>query len=397
MRRSVIWTNVALAVAITGICLAIGWWEYLLIQLPTVMLAGTAGVWLFYVQHQFEDVYWENSENWSYTDAALQGSSYLKLPQPLQFFTGNIGLHHVHHLNARIPNYNLQRAHDDNEIFHQVPILTFWQGIRCVRLKLWDEKRGRLVTFAEARRHAREERVAGRAGIGERRLAADAGAAPIAGRCCYRLRHGRMFVREVSSQSLVRSVAVRVESNLPNCPAAHGRERSTQNVTVICRSRHLAPCREPTHQAGDHRSVPHSERRRPGRPGRARCPGPVTHRVGQDARVRRTDHRSDRIERPPTGGADPGPDPGAGGADRRRGAAARERARSEHLGRVRRGRHPAADQAGPQGAPAGRNARAACSTCSTAARSPWSTSRSWSSTRPTGCSTWASARTSSAS
>jgi acyl-lipid omega-6 desaturase (Delta-12 desaturase) len=161
-RRNVIWTNVALAVLITGVCFAIGWWEYLLIQLPTVVLAGTAGVWLFYVQHQFEDVYWESGENWSYTEAALQGSSYLKLPQPLQFFTGNIGLHHVHHLNARIPNYNLQRAHDENEIFHQVPILTFWQGIRSVRLKLWDEKRNRLVTFAEARRHAREERLAAR-------------------------------------------------------------------------------------------------------------------------------------------------------------------------------------------------------------------------------------------
>jgi acyl-lipid omega-6 desaturase (Delta-12 desaturase) len=159
MRRSVIWTNVALVVAVTGICLAIGWWEYLLIQLPTVVGAGTAGVWLFYVQHQFEDVYWVNGEEWSYAEAALQGSSYLKLPQPFQFFTGNIGLHHVHHLNACIPNYNLQRAHDENEIFHQVPILTFWQGIRSVRLKLVDEKRGRLVTFAQARRHAREERV----------------------------------------------------------------------------------------------------------------------------------------------------------------------------------------------------------------------------------------------
>jgi omega-6 fatty acid desaturase (delta-12 desaturase) len=160
MRRSVIWTNVALAVLITGICFAIGWQEYLLIQVPTVILAGTAGVWLFYVQHQFEDVYWENTENWSYTASALEGSSYLKLPQPLQFFTGNIGLHHVHHLNARIPNYNLQRAHDDNEIFHQVPILTFWQGIRSVRLKLWDEEGGRLVTFPEARRQARAKRVA---------------------------------------------------------------------------------------------------------------------------------------------------------------------------------------------------------------------------------------------
>jgi acyl-lipid omega-6 desaturase (Delta-12 desaturase) len=155
MRRSVIATNLALAVAITAICLAIGWQEYLLVQAPTVVLAGTAGVWLFYVQHQFEDVYWESSENWSYADAALKGSSYLRLPQPLQFFTGNIGLHHVHHLNARIPNYMLQRAHDENEIFHDVPVLTFWDGIKSVRLKLWDEERGRLVTFAEARRSAR--------------------------------------------------------------------------------------------------------------------------------------------------------------------------------------------------------------------------------------------------
>jgi len=159
IRKSVAWTNVVLVLAITGICFAIGWWEYLLIQLPTVIGAGTAGVWLFYVQHQFEDVYWVNGDEWSYAEAALQGSSYLKLPQPLQFFTGNIGLHHVHHLNACIPNYNLQRAHDENEIFHQVPILTFWQGIRSVRLKLVDEKGGRLVTFAEARRRAREERV----------------------------------------------------------------------------------------------------------------------------------------------------------------------------------------------------------------------------------------------
>ena len=118
-------------------------------------MAGAAGVWLFYVQHQFEDVYWENADAWSYEASALEGSSYLKLPQPLQFFTGNIGLHHVHHLNARIPNYNLQRAHDDVELFHSVPVLTFWDGIKATRLKLWDEERGRLVTFAEARRNAR--------------------------------------------------------------------------------------------------------------------------------------------------------------------------------------------------------------------------------------------------
>ena len=115
------------------------------------MLAGSVGIWLFYVQHQFEDAYWQSAADWSYSDAALRGSSYLKLPRVLQFFTGNIGLHHVHHLNARIPNYNLQRAHDENAIFHQVPTLSLWDGLRSVRLKLWDEERGKLVTFAQAR------------------------------------------------------------------------------------------------------------------------------------------------------------------------------------------------------------------------------------------------------
>jgi len=153
--RSVHLTNLALLVLIGGICLLIGPVDYLIIQAPTVFLAGSAGVWLFYVQHQFEDVYWENADSWSYEDAALQGSSYLRLPQPLQFFTGNIGLHHVHHLNARIPNYNLQRAHDDNEIFHSVPVLSIMDGIRSTRLKLWDEDGGRLITFAEARRMER--------------------------------------------------------------------------------------------------------------------------------------------------------------------------------------------------------------------------------------------------
>ena len=97
---------------------------WLIVQMPVVILAGTLGVWMFYVQHQFEDAYWESSENWSYSDAALQGSSYLRLPKVMQFFTGNIGLHHVHHLSAKIPNYNLQRAHDEIEIFQEVPILT---------------------------------------------------------------------------------------------------------------------------------------------------------------------------------------------------------------------------------------------------------------------------------
>jgi omega-6 fatty acid desaturase (delta-12 desaturase) len=151
IQRSVIGTNVALVLLIAGLCWLIGWQAYLLVQVPTAMIAGSVGVWLFYVQHQFEDTYWQSSDSWSYADAALQGSSYLKLPKVLQFFTANIGLHHVHHLTARIPNYNLQRAHDATPICQAVPTLSLWDGLRTVRLKLWDEQQGRLVTFAAAR------------------------------------------------------------------------------------------------------------------------------------------------------------------------------------------------------------------------------------------------------
>jgi acyl-lipid omega-6 desaturase (Delta-12 desaturase) len=150
IRRSVIGTDAALILVVGLLCWLMGWREFLLVQAPTVLLAGSAGVWLFYVQHQFEDTYWQSDGDWTYADAALRGSSYLKLPKVLQFFTGNIGLHHVHHLSTRIPNYNLQRAHDENPIFHDVPTLSLWDGLRAVRLKLWDADRGRLVSFAEA-------------------------------------------------------------------------------------------------------------------------------------------------------------------------------------------------------------------------------------------------------
>jgi acyl-lipid omega-6 desaturase (Delta-12 desaturase) len=155
IRRSVMATNVALAVVVGLACWLVGWRTYLLVQWPAALLAGSAGVFLFYVQHQFEDTYWQSREGWSYADAALRGSSHLKLPAVLRFFTGNIGLHHVHHLSARVPNYNLQRAHDETALFHGVPTLSLWDGLRAVRLKLWDEDRGRLVTFAEARRPTR--------------------------------------------------------------------------------------------------------------------------------------------------------------------------------------------------------------------------------------------------
>jgi omega-6 fatty acid desaturase (delta-12 desaturase) len=161
IKRSVIATNFALTALVAALCWLIGWRSYLLVELPTIMLAGAAGIWLFYVQHQFEDVYWESRERWTYADAALRGSSYLKLPKVLQFFSGNIGLHHVHHLSARIPNYNLQRAHDRNPVFHSVPTLSLADGIRAVRLKLYDEEQGRMVSFAQARADLAWARAAG--------------------------------------------------------------------------------------------------------------------------------------------------------------------------------------------------------------------------------------------
>ena len=145
-------TNLVLVLIVGGLVVAFGWQAVLLVMLPTAMVAGAAGVFMFYVQHQFEGVYWQRHEDWSYADSALKGSSYLKLPKPLQFFTGNIGLHHVHHLHARIPNYNLQRAHDENPVFHDVPTLGVWSGLKTFRLKLYDEDLGRMVTFSGARR-----------------------------------------------------------------------------------------------------------------------------------------------------------------------------------------------------------------------------------------------------
>lgn len=155
IRRSVRATNVAPLGLVGGLCWLMGWRNYLLVQAPTLMLAGAAGIWLFYVQHQFEDAYWESTASWSYTDAALRGSSYLKLSKVLQFFSGNIGFHHVHHLSARIPSYNLPQAHNENPIFHSVPTISMTDGLRAVRLKLYDQDSRQMVSFAQARTKSR--------------------------------------------------------------------------------------------------------------------------------------------------------------------------------------------------------------------------------------------------
>jgi omega-6 fatty acid desaturase (delta-12 desaturase) len=151
MRNSILGTDVALGIIAGLLTWRIGLGALMIVWAPPALLAGSVGVWLFYVQHQFEDAYWRRTDEWCYADAGLCGSSYLKLPRPLQFATGNIGLHHVHHLSVRIPNYNLQRAHDENEVFASVPELSLRGALRSCRLRLWDEHSGRLVSFAQAR------------------------------------------------------------------------------------------------------------------------------------------------------------------------------------------------------------------------------------------------------
>jgi acyl-lipid omega-6 desaturase (Delta-12 desaturase) len=151
-RNSVWWMNGAILIMVAGMCWLFGWKTYLLLQLIVTMVSGAAGVWLFYVQHQFEDVYWERGGDWDYTQAALQGSSFYKLPAVLRWFSGNIGFHHIHHLSPRIPNYNLRRCHESHPLFRNVKPLTVRRSLKSLAYRLWDEQRGRLVGFRELRR-----------------------------------------------------------------------------------------------------------------------------------------------------------------------------------------------------------------------------------------------------
>jgi omega-6 fatty acid desaturase (delta-12 desaturase) len=142
-------TNVAIAAVVATLIWFIGIWPFLLIQLPIILLAGSAGVWLFYVQHQFERTFWEHEDAWSFQEAALHGSSYYDLPGILRWFTANIGVHHVHHLCSRIPCYRLPRVLREHPELRHVSRLTLLQSFRCVRFALWDESRRRLVSFRE--------------------------------------------------------------------------------------------------------------------------------------------------------------------------------------------------------------------------------------------------------
>lgn len=146
-KNSVIYTNLALLGILVVMTLTIGFWEYILVQLPIIAVASSIGVWLFYVQHQYENVYWERHEDWDYATAALYGSSFYKLPKIMQWFTGNIGFHHIHHLSPRIPNYNLAACHNDNPIFQDVEPLTLRTSLKSLRMRLWDEDRHKMIGY----------------------------------------------------------------------------------------------------------------------------------------------------------------------------------------------------------------------------------------------------------
>ncbi len=149
---SVLLNNAGLAALIVGLGLMIGWHTIFMVHLPIVLIAGAAGVWLFYVQHTFEGAYWSRKDSWDAGHAAVQGSSYFDLPAVLHWFTGNIGYHHLHHLAARIPNYRLKEAFNSNELLRTAPRITLWSSFRSAGLKLWDEETERLVGFSYLKR-----------------------------------------------------------------------------------------------------------------------------------------------------------------------------------------------------------------------------------------------------
>jgi omega-6 fatty acid desaturase (delta-12 desaturase) len=157
-RFSVYWTNLAILGVAAVLSRVFGWEAYLVIQLTIIAVAGSAGVWLFYVQHQFDGVYWERSDDWDYATAALQGSSFYKLPKVLQWFSGNIGYHHIHHLSSRIPNYNLERCHKAEPLFQTVKPVTLFSSFKSFTFRLWDEQRRKLVGFGHLRTLRRQQR-----------------------------------------------------------------------------------------------------------------------------------------------------------------------------------------------------------------------------------------------
>lgn len=150
-------TNLAIVAIIVLLCLAIGWKAFLLVHVPIFYLSGVLGIWLFYVQHQFEDTYYESEQNWNYEEAAFEGSSFYKLPKILHWITGNIGFHHIHHLSSRIPNYYLERVHDKNPYPQRVRTITLPTSLRSLKFRIWNEEHKRLVRFKDIKQVVNEK------------------------------------------------------------------------------------------------------------------------------------------------------------------------------------------------------------------------------------------------
>jgi omega-6 fatty acid desaturase (delta-12 desaturase) len=146
-KGNIYFTNIMILLMAVAISLMIGFKAFLLIQLPVIMISHVIGLWLFYVQHQFDDVYWERDNNWDYKISAIRGSSFLKLPALLQWFTGNIGFHHVHHLSSMIPNYYLARCHNENTIFKEVKPINLVSSFKSLTLGLLNEASGKMISF----------------------------------------------------------------------------------------------------------------------------------------------------------------------------------------------------------------------------------------------------------
>jgi omega-6 fatty acid desaturase (delta-12 desaturase) len=153
-RASIWWTNLGAAIVVAAMVLLLGWRDLLLLYAPVLLVSSSLGVWLFYLQHQYEVAYWDSGANWDFEAAALQGSSYYKLPRVLHWFTGNIGYHHIHHLAPRIPFYRLPEVHAKHAELQQVPTLTIGASFRFASLTLWDEATRTLVSFATVRARA---------------------------------------------------------------------------------------------------------------------------------------------------------------------------------------------------------------------------------------------------
>ena len=158
-RRSVYLMNFTLLLYGTAMSMIYGLVPFLIFQTIMMGVAGGCGIWLFYVQHQFEDTYWAQGKDWDFTTAAMEGSSYYKLPKIMQWFSGNIGFHHIHHLNPMIPNYNLEKCHYSDPFFQVAPELSLLSSLKTIKFRLWDEANGKMISFRDLKNQLAESEL----------------------------------------------------------------------------------------------------------------------------------------------------------------------------------------------------------------------------------------------